>query len=191
VCHNYRAVVLLLLSVPATIVCNLLAEKSYGNRLLKEKLMPNRKVFKKKGNNTFPRTMVRIRTSGDLNPAASRSGQTITTVPANKLLVIETISANIRIPKATPAPEVARLVIVTGSAFPPETGSPLLDIPMTRMATDPAGNFVNHVALANMRAYATDGLVQYSIDLSIPSGGSFDLSLFGYLIPAKSRSLAP
>jgi hypothetical protein len=67
------------------------------------------------------RIMVRIRTSGILNPAASRSAQTITTVPANKVLVIETISANIRIPVAIPAPEVARLVIDTGSAFPPGT----------------------------------------------------------------------
>ncbi|HET8671383.1 MAG TPA: hypothetical protein VFM05_12385, partial [Candidatus Saccharimonadales bacterium] len=115
----------------------------------------------------------------------------ITTVPARKVLVIETISANIRIPKATPSPEVARLAVVTGSAFPSGTGSPLLDIPTTRMATDPAGNFVNYVALANMRAYATDGIVQYSIDLSIPSSGSFDVSLFGYLLPADSPNLAP
>lgn len=140
---------------------------------------------------TFPRKMVRIRTSGNLNPAASRSGQTITTVPANKVLVIETISANIRIPSSTPAPEIARLVVVTGSAFPPGTGSPLIDIPISRMATDPAGNFVNHVALANLRAYATGGLVQYTIDLSIPSSGSLDVSLFGYLLPANSPSFAP
>jgi hypothetical protein len=139
----------------------------------------------------MPKTMVRIRTTGNLNPTASRSSQTITTVPAKKVLVIETISANIRIPVATPAPEIARLVVVTGSAFPPGTGSPLIDIPMTRMATDPAGNFVNHVALAHMRAYATGGIVQYSIDLSIPSSGSFDVSLFGYLLPANSQSLAP
>jgi hypothetical protein len=135
--------------------------------------------------------MVRIRTSGNLNAGSSRSTAVITTVPADKVLVIETISANIRIPVATPVPEVARLVVVTGSAFPPGTGSPLIDIPMTRMATDPAGNFVNYVALENIRAYATDGLVQYSIDLSIPSSGAFDLSLFGYLLPADSRSLAP
>ena len=135
--------------------------------------------------------MVRIRTSGNLNAGSSRSTAVITTVPADKVLVIETISANIRIPVATPVPEVARLVVVTGSAFPPGTGSPLIDIPMTRMATDPAGNFVNYVALENIRAYASDGLVQYSIDLSIPSSGAFDLSLFGYLLPADSRSLAP
>ena len=156
-----------------------------------KRIMAMRKVFMKKGGRIFPREMVRIRTSGNLNPAASRSGQTITTVPARKVLVIETISANIRIPKATPTPEVARLVIVTGSAFPPGTGSPLLDIPTMRMATDPAGNFVNYVALANIRAYATDGIVQYSIDLSIPSSGSFDVSLFGYLLPVDSLSLAP
>jgi hypothetical protein len=59
------------------------------------------------------------------------------------------------------------------------------------MAIDPAGNFLNYVALADMRAYATDGLVQFTIDLSIPSSGSFDLSLFGYLLPANSRSLGP
>jgi hypothetical protein len=139
----------------------------------------------------YPREMVRIRTSGDLNPNSSRSGEVITTVPTGKVLVIETISANIRIPNTTPVPEVARLVVVTGSAFPPGTGSPLIDIPMTRMATDPAGNFVNYVALANMRAYATDGLVQYSIDLSKPTSGAFDVSLFGYLLPADSPSLAP
>lgn len=145
----------------------------------------------KKGNKTYPRKMVRIRTSGNLNPGSSRSGEVITTVPANKVLVIETISANIRIPATTPLPDVARFVVVTGSAFPPGTGSPLIDIPMTRMATDPAGNFVNYVALANIRAYATDGLVQYSIDLSIPSNGAFDVSLFGYLLPANSPSLSP
>lgn len=117
---------------------------------------------------TYPRQMVRIRTSGQLNAAASRSAEVITTVPADKVLVIE-----------------------TGSAFPPGTGSPLIDIPVTRMATDPAGNFVNHVALAHMRAYATDGLVQYSIDLSAPSSGDFDLSLFGYLLSADSPSFAP
>jgi hypothetical protein len=137
------------------------------------------------------KVMVRIRTSGNLNAGSSRSAAVITTVPADKVLVIETISANIRIPVATPVPEVARLVVVTGSAFPPGTGSPLIDIPMTRMATDPAGNFVNYVALENIRAYATDGLVQYTIDLSTPSSGAFDLSLFGYLLPADSPSLAP
>lgn len=135
--------------------------------------------------------MVRIRTSGNVNAAASRSGEAIATVPRNKVLVIETISANVRIPDTTPAPQVARFVVVTGSAFPPGTGSPLIDIPMTRMAADPAGNFVNHVALANLRAYATDGIVQYSIDLSRPSSGAFDVSLFGYLLPADSPSLAP
>jgi len=135
--------------------------------------------------------MVRIRTSGNSNPAASRTGQTITTVPARKVLVIETISANIRIPEAPPAPEVARFVVVTGSAFPPGTGSPLIDIPMTRMATDPAGTFVNYVATISARAYATDGIVQYSIDLSVPSDGSFDVSLFGYFLPSNSPSLAP
>lgn len=153
--------------------------------------MATKNVFTKKSGRTFPREMVRIRTSGNLNPTASRSGQTITTVPARKVLVIETISANIRIPKATPTPEVARFVVVTGSAFPSGTGSPLLDIPTTRMATDPAGNFVNYVALASIRAYATGGIVQYSIDLSIPSSGSFDVSLFGYLLPADSQNLAP
>ena len=125
-----------------------------------------------------------------LNAAASRSAAVVTTVPANKVLVIETISANIRIPETAPAPEVARLSVVTGSAFPPGTGSPLIDIPMTRMAADPA-DFVNYVALVNMRAYATNGLVQYSIDLSRPSSGAFDLSLFGYLLSADSPSLAP
>ena len=89
--------------------------------------MATRKVFAKKNSRIFPREMVRIRTSGNLNPTASRSGQTITTVPARKVLVIETISANIRIPKATPTPEVARFVVVTGSAFPSGTGSPLLE----------------------------------------------------------------
>jgi archaeosine-15-forming tRNA-guanine transglycosylase len=88
--------------------------------------MITKKVFAKKSGRIFPREMVRIRTSGNLNPTASRSGQTITTVPARKVLVIETISANIRIPKATPMPEVARFVVVTGSAFPSGTGSPLL-----------------------------------------------------------------
>jgi hypothetical protein len=151
-----------------------------------------RKVsLKKKGTKSFIRKMVRIRSSGTLNAEASRSGEVITTVPANKVLVIETISANIRIPETTPLPQVARLAIVTGSAFPPDTGSPLIDLPITRMATDPAGNFVNYVGLANMRAYATDGIVQYSIDLNRPSSGAFDLSLFGYLLPADSPSLAP
>jgi hypothetical protein len=87
--------------------------------------------------------------------------------------------------------KVARVVIVTGSAFPPKTGSPLIDLPMTRMATDPAGNFVNYVGLAQMRAYATNGIVQYSIDLDRPSSGAFDVSLFGYLLSADSPSLAP
>ena len=112
-------------------------------------------------------------------------------MPSNRILVIETISANIRIPETMPLPQVARLAIVTGSAFPPNTGSPLIDISMTRMAADPAGHFVNYVGLAHMRAYATDGLVQYSIDLDRPSDGAFDVSLFGYLLPADSPSLAP
>ena len=86
-----------------------------------KRVMPKRRVILEKGRRIVRREMVRIRTSGNLNPAASRSGQTITTVPARKVLVIETISANIRIPEATPAPEVARFVVVTGSAFPPGT----------------------------------------------------------------------
>ena len=102
------------------------------------------------------------------------------------------LSAPISYTKGTPTPEVARfVVVVTGSAFPSGTGAPVLDIPTTRMATDPAGNFVNYVALASIRAYATDGIVQYSIDLSIPSSGSFDVSLFGYLLPAESQNWAP
>jgi hypothetical protein len=151
--------------------------------------MPRKNI--KKGSKSYSRTMVRIRSSGTLNAGASRSGEVITTVPANKVLVIETISVNIRIPETMPLPQVARLTIVTGAAFPPNTGSPLIDIPITRMATDPAGNFVNYVGLAHMRAYATDGLVQYSIDLDRPSSGAFDVSLFGYLLPAHSPSLAP
>jgi len=107
------------------------------------------------------------------------------------VLVIETISANIRIPETMPLPQVARVAIVTGSAFPPQTGSPLIDLPITRMATDPAGNFVNYVGLAHIRAYATGGIVQYSIDLDRPSSGAFDVSLFGYLLSADSPSLAP
>ena len=145
----------------------------------------------KKITRSYARKMVRIRWSGTLNAAASRSSEVITTVPANKVLVIETISANIRIPETMPLPQVARVVIVTGSAFPPKTGSPLIDLPMTRMATDPAGNFVNYVGLAQMRAYATNGIVQYSIDLDRPSSGAFDVSLFGYLLSADSPSLAP
>lgn len=145
----------------------------------------------KKGTQSYSRRMVRIRSSGTLNAAASRSSEVLITVPATRILVIETISANIRIPETMPLPQVARLAIVTGSAFPPNTGSPLIDIPMTRMATDPAGNFVNYVGLACLRAYATDGLVQYSIDLDRPSSGAFDVSLFGYLLPADSPSLAP
>ena len=140
---------------------------------------------------TYQRKMVRIRSSGTLNAGASRASEVITTVPANKVLVIETISANIRIPDTMPLPQVARLAIVTGSAFPPNTGPPLIDVPITRMATDPAGNFVNYVGLAHIRAYATDGLVQYSIDLDRPSSGAFDVSLFGYLLPADSPNLAP
>ena len=151
--------------------------------------MPRKKT--KKVTKSYSRTMVRIRSSGTLNAEASRSGEVITTVPANKVLVIETISANIRIPETMPLPQVARLAIVTGAAFPPNTGSPLIDIPITRMATDPTGHFVNYVGLAHMRAYATDGLVQYSIDLDRPSSGAFDVSLFGYLLPAGSPSLAP
>jgi hypothetical protein len=149
-----------------------------------------KKVFKK-STRSYPRKMVRLRSSGTLNAGASRSSEVLTTVPANKVLVIETISANIRIPEAVPLPQVARLALVTGSAFPPNTGSPLIDLPITRMATDPAGNFVNYVGLANIRAYATDGTVQYSIDLDRPSGGAFDVSLFGYLLPTDSPSLAP
>ena len=156
-----------------------------------KKVMPKRRVILEKGRRIVRREMVRIRTSGNLNPTASRTAQTITTVPARKVLVIETISANIRIPEATPAPEVARFVVVTGSAFPPGTGSPLIDIPMTRMATDPAGSFVNYVVTLSARAYATDGIVQCSIDLSVPSDGSFDVSLFGYFLPSNSPSLAP
>jgi hypothetical protein len=149
-----------------------------------------RKVLKK-GTKSYSRKMVRIRSSGTLNAGSSRSSEVITTVPANKVLVIETISANIRIPETTPLPEVARLAVVTGSAFPPNTGSPLIDVPIIRMATDPAGNFVNYVGLASIRAYATDGLVQYSIDLNRASSGAFDISLFGYLLPADSPSFAP
>jgi len=138
----------------------------------------------------YAREVVRIRTSGSLDAASSKSSEVIMTVPADKVLVIETISASIRVPDTTPVPEVARLVVVTGSAFPPGTGSPLIDIPVTKMATDPAGSFVNYVALVNMRAYA-DELIQYSIDLSIPSSGVFDVSLFGYLLPVNSPCLAP
>ena len=145
----------------------------------------------KKVTKSFPRTMVRLRSSGTLNAGASRSSEVLTTVPANKVLVIETISANIRIPETMPLPQVARFTIVTGSAFPPNTGSPLIDLPITRMAADPAGNFINYVGLAHLRAYATDGIVQYSIDLDRPSSGAFDVSLFGYLLPADSPSLAP
>jgi hypothetical protein len=144
-----------------------------------------------KAGKSHSRKMVRIRSSGTLNAGASRSGEVITTVPGNKVLVIETISVNIRIPESTPLPEVARVAIVTGSAFPPHTGSPIIDIPIVRMATDPPGNFVNYVGLACIRAYATDGLVQYSIDLSRASSGAFDVSLFGYLLPIDSPSLAP
>ena len=150
-----------------------------------------RKLLTKKVAKSHSRKVVRIRTSGTLNAEASRSSEVITTVPANKVLVIETISANIRIPETTPLPQVARLAVVTGSAFPPDTGSPLIDLPITRMATDPAGDFVNYVGLANMRAYATDGLVQYSIDLNRASSGAVDISLFGYLLPADSPSFAP
>jgi hypothetical protein len=162
----------------------------HRNRVTERRIAMPRKVVKKI-TRPYSRQMVRIRSSGTLNAGGSRSSEVITTVPANKVLVIETISANIRIPETTPLPQVARLAIVTGSAFPPNTGSPLIDLPITRMATDPAGNFVNYVGLANMRAYATDGLVQYSIDLSKPSSGAFDVSLFGYLVPADSPSLAP
>lgn len=137
----------------------------------------------KQSEKSWPREMIRLRSSGVLNAAASRTAQDFITVPSDKVLVIETISANIRITEAIPEPEVARLVVVTGSASPSGTGAPLIDIPVTRMAIDPAGNFLNYVALANIRAYATDGLVQYMIDLSIPSKGSFDVSLFGYLVP--------
>ena len=52
--------------------------------------------------------------------------EVITTVPKNKVLVIETISVNIRIPETVPLPQVARLAVVTGSAFPLNTGSPLI-----------------------------------------------------------------
>ncbi len=149
-----------------------------------------RKVLKKVTRSKL-KQMVRLRSSGTLNAGASRSSEVLTTVPANKVLVIETISANIRIPETMPLPQVARFWIVTGSAFPPNTGSPLIDLPITRMAADPAGNFVNYVGLAHLRAYATDGIVQYSIDLDRPSGGAFDVSLFGYLLPAGSPSLAP
>ena len=54
-----------------------------------------RKVFKKIPK-SYSRKMVRIRTSGTLNAGGSRSGEVITTVPENKVLVIETISVNIR-----------------------------------------------------------------------------------------------
>src|SRR4026208_1471661 len=118
----------------------------------------------KKITRSHARKMVRIRWSGTLNAAASRSSEVITTVPANKVLVIETISANIRIPETMPLPQVARFSIVTGSAFPPNTGSPLIDLPITRMAADPAGHFINYVGFAHIRAYATDGIVQYSND---------------------------
>ena len=138
----------------------------------------------------YAREVVRIRTSGSLDATSSRTSESIMTVPADKVLVIETISASIRVPDTAPVPKVARLVLVTGSASPPGTGSPLIDIPVTQMATDPAGNLVNYVALANMRAYA-DELIQYSIDLSIPSSGAFDVSLFGYLLPTNSPCLTP
>jgi len=88
------------------------------------------------------RQMVRIRTGGVLNPNHSSDAEEIMTVPRGKVLVIETISASIRIAKTPSTPEVARLCIVTGSAFPPGTGSPLIDIPVTRMAVNPEGNFL-------------------------------------------------
>jgi hypothetical protein len=135
--------------------------------------------------------MVRIRTSGQFTTAYSSAGEVITTVPADKVLVIETISANIRIQQTTPLPDIGRFVVVTGSVFPPGTGSPLIDIPVTRMTTNPIGNFIYYVGLANVRAYATDGIVQYSMDFTVPSRGFFDVSLFGYLLPADSPSLAP
>jgi hypothetical protein len=129
--------------------------------------------------------MVRIRTSGQFTTAYSSAGEVITTVPADKVLVIETISANIRIQQTTPLPDIGRFVVVTGSVFPPGTGSPLIDIPVTRMTTNPIGNFIYYVGLA------TDGIVQYSMDFTVPSRGFFDVSLFGYLLPADSPSLAP
>ena len=68
----------------------------------------------KKGTQSYSRRMVRIRSSGTLNAAASRSSEVLITVPATRILVIETISANIRIPETMPLPQVARLAIVTG-----------------------------------------------------------------------------
>lgn len=135
------------------------------------------------------REMVRVRADEDLNPAASRSSQTITTVPAGKILVIETVSINIRIPHATPMPDISKVTLITGSAS--GDGSPLIDMPVTRMAVDPAGNSVNYTALASMRAYAADGAVQCSVDVDIPTDGTFKVSLFGYLLSADSPSLAP
>jgi hypothetical protein len=131
--------------------------------------------------------MVRIRTFGSLNEGGSKTAGDITNLTANEVLVIETISVSIRIPYATPLPEVSRLTIATGY---PNANPPLIDLPVTRMAIDPAGNLVNYIALANVRAYATDGFVKYSIDFSVPSMGDFDVSLFGYILPADSPSLS-
>jgi len=137
---------------------------------------------------TIPRKMVSFRTGGSFNNTAS-GAKVITEVPANKILVIETISADIRVQATAPIPEVARLVIVPGYASLP--GAPLIDIPVIRLAKSAGDNLVHYVALASMRAYATDGIVQYTIELSKPSSGAFDVSLFGYLIPTSSPSLAP
>lgn len=137
------------------------------------------------------RELFRMRSGGIFNPNSSRTSTLLTEVRADQILVIETISIAIRVPQSSPTPEVSRFSLTTGAASPEGTGSPLVDIPVTRMATDPAGDLVNFIALANMRVYATDGTLQYSIDLSKPSSGSFDVSVYGYLLPADSRSLAP
>jgi hypothetical protein len=137
------------------------------------------------------RRMVRTRVSILLNAGASRSSGEIITVPADKILVIETLSASISIPETTPLPEVVRFEVVTGSASPAGGGSPLIDLPVTKMATDPVSNFVNFIALSHMRAYATDGLVQFLVDFSTPTAGGAEVSLFGYLLSANDFSLAP
>ncbi len=137
------------------------------------------------------RKVVRIRTSGQLNTGSPRSTAVVTTVKDDEILVIETVSLSLRVPLPAQIPDVVRFALTTGAEFPPGTGSPLLDIPVARTGVDPAGQLVNYVALAHMRAYATAGIVQYSIDLSVPCAGAFDVSVFGYLIPATSPSLAP
>lgn len=140
---------------------------------------------------SYPREMVRLHIREQLNENGSRTRAILREMEGDRILVIETVSVNVRIPESTPLPEIARFQIFTGSACPAEMGTPVVDIPMTRMATDPEGKSISYVAVENMRVYAAGEKVQCTLDMSSPTSGRLSVNVFGYLVSAESPSLAP